>query len=247
MAILTLGLQNLRRQVDEAFPGRDKASDGWIGNAAHQAETSGHNPDDTAGSRPAWDGDTDSVKEVRAWDCDNDFGGGVDAQVVVDHIRRLPGVAGVLRYMIYNRKEYHSRNGFEPTAYSGASAHTEHIHFEGAFSQAADNNTTFNFRLEEIPVALTAADKTWLAGVVDARADALEATILAKLTGVPAAVWAGPKLNVHVGKGEAPSLQTPGDILRYLSPEGKQGRDLTLAVGKDVADLAEKLTTPPTA
>lgn len=161
--ILTKGLQNLRDQVNAAFPDRDKTSDGTIGDAAHQAETSSHNPDDTPGSTPEWDGDPDSTPEVRAWDMDSDLRAApATAQQVVDHIRNLPGVSSVLRYIIYNRKIYKASNGWNAETYNGASAHTEHIHFTGAFTQAADNNTTFDYRLEEIPVALTAADKQWI-------------------------------------------------------------------------------------
>jgi len=168
--MLTLGLQNLRNQVNEAFPNRDKTSDGTIGDAAHQAETSGHNPDDTSGSSPEWNGDPDSTPEVRAWDMDVNLNAPpATAQQVVDHIRALPGVSSVLRYMIYNRKIYRASNGWTPETYDGKSAHTEHIHFSGAYSQAADNNQTFNFRLEEIAVAMTQADKDW----IDARMDAL--------------------------------------------------------------------------
>jgi hypothetical protein len=157
---LTKGLKNLRGQLNTRWPNRDHASDGTIGDEAHQAEMSGHNPDDTAGSKAAWNGDPDSTPEVRAFDCDSDFReAGVNAQMVVDHIRALPGVSSVLRYMIYNRKMYHERDGFRPTAYTGPSAHTEHIHFEGAWSQAADNDTTFNYRLEEVgDMPLTEAD-----------------------------------------------------------------------------------------
>jgi hypothetical protein len=148
---LTDGLSNLRSQLNAAFPNRDHESDGTIGDAAHQAEISGHNPDDTRGSKAAWNGDSDTIPEVRAFDCDSDFRtSGVTAQKVVDHVRALPGVSGVIRYMIYNRKMYHVNNGYRPTAYNGASAHTEHIHFEGAWTQAADNNTTFNYRLRDL-------------------------------------------------------------------------------------------------
>lgn len=160
--ILTKGLQNLRGQINDWAPDRDHTSDGTIGDTTHQAETSGHNPDDTPGSRPEWNGDPDSIPEVRAFDCDTDFRNGATAQQLVDHLRALPGLSSVIRYMIYNRKIYKAANGWKPETYTGASAHTEHIHFTGAYSQASDNNTTFNFRLEEIPVALTAADKTWI-------------------------------------------------------------------------------------
>lgn len=148
---LTKGLQNLRTQVNERWPTRDKASDGSIGDAAHQASTSGHNPDDTSGSKAAWNEDGDTLPEVRAWDMDSDLREpGSSAQLLVDHVRKLPGVSGVLRYMIYNGKMYHSRDGFASSAYSGPSPHTEHIHFEGAWSQAADNNTSFDYKLEEV-------------------------------------------------------------------------------------------------
>lgn len=175
--ILTLGLQNLRAQINAAFPDRDHTSDGTIGDAAHQAEVSGHNPDDTAGSKAAWNGDPDTIPEVRALDIDSDLRAApATAQQLVDHIRKLPAVETVLRYMIYDRTMYHERDGFAPTPYAGASAHTEHIHFEGAWTQAADNNTSFDYRLEEIPVALTAADLAKIQGMITAAVATLKAS-----------------------------------------------------------------------
>lgn len=160
---MTLGLQNLRRQLDEAFPNRDRTSDGGIGDAAHRTRPSGHNPDDTKGSKPTWDGDSDNLPEWRAFDCDADFRTlGVTAFGVVNHIRRLPNLGTVIRFIISNGKIYHASNGFKPEKYDGENQHTGHIHFEGERTNAADNNTTFDFRLEEIPVALTIDDKDWL-------------------------------------------------------------------------------------
>lgn len=169
---MTLGLQNMRRQTDAAFPGRDKTSDGGIGDEPHRLRKSGHNPDDTAGSKPTWDGDPDNLPEWRAWDMDSQLRApGVTTQQWVDHVRRLPGLGGVLRFIIYNRKIYHAPD-FAPADYSGDDPHIEHVHLEGAYTQAADNNTTFNFRFEEIPVALTDTDKTWLADKIDKAATA---------------------------------------------------------------------------
>ena len=112
--------------------------------------------------------DGDKLDEVRAWDMDTDLRAApATAQQVVDHIRALPGVSAVLRYMIYNRRIYKASNGWKPEAYDGPSPHTEHIHFSGAYSQAADNNTSFDYRLEEIPVALTDADKAWIRALIE--------------------------------------------------------------------------------
>lgn len=200
MAVLTAGLQNLRRQVDEAFPGRDRTTDGWIGDTAHQARTSGHNPDDAQGSAAAWNGDPDTTPEVRAWDMDVDLRD-ARAQVLVDHVRQLPGLAAVLRYMIFDHHEYHARNGFVPIPYTGDDPHTNHVHFEGAWTQAADQNTSFNYRLEAIPVALTADDKKWISDLIST---------------VATRVWAAP-LDIDTTAGV--NKQAAGSVLAYTSSE----------------------------
>jgi len=148
--VLTKGLQNLRAQMNEAFPNRDHTSDGTIGDLAHMAGTSGHNPDDTPGSSAEYN-DHDGIREVRAWDMDSDLRTpGVTAQMVVDHLRALPEISARLRYLIYNRKIYEASNGWAPRAYTGPSPHTEHIHASGQRSQAADNDTTFDYQLESL-------------------------------------------------------------------------------------------------
>lgn len=164
---MTDGLRNFRAQLDRRWPDRDRTSDGWIGDEAHQGRTSGHNPDDTKGSRPAWDGDPDKIPEVRAEDIDTDLHDpDVTMQDVVDHLIRLPGLELVCRYLILDRKIYHERNNFGPVPYTG-DPHDKHLHFEGAWSQAGDNNSTFDFKLEEVGrVALTDDDLKRIATVV---------------------------------------------------------------------------------
>jgi hypothetical protein len=147
--VLTKGMVNLRKQTDARFPGRDKTSDGSIGDLAHQLESnSGHNPDLTGNAE--WR-DGDKLNEVRAIDIDADLhDGDVSAQEYVDHLRHLTGVGSVIRYIIYNRKIYEASNGFAPMTYTGPSPHTEHIHVSGARSQASDENETFDFKLDEL-------------------------------------------------------------------------------------------------
>lgn len=167
MAVLTAGLRNLERQLDAAFPDRVRP-DGWIGDEAHRKRTSGHNPDDTPGSKPAWDGDPDSVAEVRALDVAADLGDGVTGQQLVDHLIRLPGLARVIRYLIHRGRIWHERNGFAPEPFDG-DPHSDHVHVEGAWSQAGDNDGSFDYQLEEIYVTPETIAK--IADAVIARLD----------------------------------------------------------------------------
>lgn len=230
---LTDGLKNLRAQVNEAFPDRDKTSDGTIGDAAHQAGTSSHNPDDSPGNKgkPEWNGDSDANAEVRAWDMDSDLRAvPATAQQVVDHIRKLPGVSAVLRYMIYNRRIYRASNGWAPEAYDGPSAHTEHIHFTGQFTQAADNNTSFDYRLEEIPVALTSADKTWISQQINAAVAKTVADNTAKVDDL---------LAVKINDAANPN-RSVGDVLRDVA----KLRGVLVGDAKDTENAKLSPTSP---
>jgi hypothetical protein len=165
-ADLTKGLQSFLAQFNAAFPLRDHTSDGTIGDAAHKAETSGHNLDDTPGSKAAWN-DRDGHPEVRAIDIDSDLRTpGVTMQAVLDHLRKLPNISKHVRYFIYNRKMYHYSTGYQPETYTGPSPHTEHLHVEGAWIESADNDTTYDYRLRDLlpkEDEVTPADRTAIA------------------------------------------------------------------------------------
>jgi type VI protein secretion system component Hcp len=223
--ILIPCLVQLRAEFDRIAPGRDHASDGWIGDAAHQREMSDHN-DDEVGNVPIHD--ADHVHEVHAIDVDTDLAvPGLDMEQVVQFLlgRCRSGAENRLRYMIYNRRIWEADNGWKQKTYTGVSAHTEHGHFSASYDTDKEASTA-SWHLEDIPVALTDDDKKWLAAKIDASA-----------TAAAERVWAT-KLNVHVKAGEAPSMQPAGSILRYLSPEGAEERELIVGVGDGIAAVA---------
>jgi hypothetical protein len=244
-------LDRLRFEFNVIAPGRSKASDGWVGDAAHQAEVSDHNWDET-GSVPIHDADT--VNEVHAIDVDSDLRTpGLDMETVVQHIldRCRSGAETRLRYVIYNRRIWSASSGWVQKAYTGASAHTEHAHFSASYDTAKEASTA-SWRLEEIPVPLTAADKTWIADQIDKASTADRAWIVAQLTktvgGLPAQidkaatdaaarVWAS-KVDIDRSKTGV-NLQPAGSVLAYGSGEHHDITDAAARVDQRVTALEE--------
>src|SRR6185369_13629209 len=112
-------------------PGRDKASDGTIGNAAHQQEASDHNPDETGNTGGAED--SDSINEVHARDIDASGPWPADwsmeriVQTVLARCRA--GLEKRVRYIIYNRRIWTKNNGWRQEEYLGSNPHDKHAHF----------------------------------------------------------------------------------------------------------------------
>jgi len=175
--ILIACLKQLFAELDQIAPNRGHASDGSIGDTAHQHEVSDHNPDET-GSVPIHD--ADHINEVHAIDVDVDLREpGLDMETIVQFLlgRCRSGAERRLRYMIYNRRIWEADNGWKQRTYTGASAHTEHAHFSASYDTDKEASTA-SWHLEDIPVALTAADKTWITS-----------TIRAEVANVAAEVW----------------------------------------------------------
>jgi hypothetical protein len=145
--VLVPALVSLRNEFNVLAPGRDRASDGSIGDAAHRAEgPSGHNPDDTPGSTPE-NSDADAIPEVRAIDVDADLrqpGWSMEraVQIIVD--RHRSGVDTRLDYVIYNRRIWARAYGWEEREYVGVNPHDKHAHFScRAGSGTAGNPEAF--------------------------------------------------------------------------------------------------------
>lgn len=147
---LVPALVRLREDFNAAFPARDKTSDGWIGDAAHAATTSDHNPDDTAGVS-AGQSDADTIAEVRAIDVDSDLRyPGVTFYDVVKRLLATPADLARLKYIIYCPPKggpfgdgvptiWRRNNNWQPERYSGASPHEEHGHISGYAPADNDN------------------------------------------------------------------------------------------------------------
>lgn len=167
LASKTAGMLNFERQLSKAFPNR-ALPDGWIADEFHTG-TSSHHPDDTPGSKPEWDGDPDSVQDVRAVDVKKSLGSPVTLRRVFEHMAKLPNLRSVVRYMIHQGKIWHERNDFIPVDHDGDS-HPNHGHVTFAFTEAADDNTTFNYRFEElVDMPLTDAEYDRIADEVVAK------------------------------------------------------------------------------
>jgi hypothetical protein len=123
--------QQLRLQVDDSYPDRDKSSDGWIGNLAHSLNPSDHNPD--------------SAGIVRAIDIDRDLSGKAKPDLMpylADQIR-LAAKRGDKRisYVIFAGRIASSRMGWRWRKYSGINPHTKHCHI--SFTKKGDSDDSF--------------------------------------------------------------------------------------------------------
>lgn len=127
----------LRSQIDRRWPGRDKASDGWIGDPSHQARVSDHNP--------CWTCKADRYGVVRAIDIDVDLDPADPkaAQRLANQLieKARTGSKTRLSYVIYNRQ---IASGTYQTSfwtwrpYTGPDPHTNHIHV--SFTALGDFN-----------------------------------------------------------------------------------------------------------
>lgn len=131
----------LRGEFNELAPDRDKTSDGWIGDAAHQQEPSDHNPDET-GNTPYED--ADSLDEVHAIDVDRDLrraGWSMERSVQIIVGRHRSGADDRLNYVIFNRRIWAAEWGWSEREYTGSNPHDKHAHFSSRYTTAAESNT----------------------------------------------------------------------------------------------------------
>lgn len=127
-------LLTLVSQINAECPGRNRASDGTIGDAAHAASTSDHNPTVYAalGSTPV----------VTALDITSDPAHGCDCGRITEAIRLSRDSR--VKYVIWSRRMFSSyaSNGVPAWTwrpYSGSDPHTNHFHLSTVATAVADS------------------------------------------------------------------------------------------------------------
>jgi hypothetical protein len=122
--------QQLRLQIDDSYPDRNRTSDGWVGDVRHSARTSDHNPD--------------SKGIVRAIDVDRDLAGKKKPDLMpdlADQIRLCAKSDKRISYIIFQGKIASSRLGWRWRKYSGINPHNTHCHV--SFTKKGDADGSF--------------------------------------------------------------------------------------------------------
>jgi len=114
---LAASLKKLFDQVNALYPDRDRASDGAIGDAAHAASVSDHNPD--------------KFGIVNAIDITHDPKSGCDAGELAEALRK--GMDSRIKYVIFAGRMFSSYPAHGSPAwvwrpYTGKNQHNKHVH-----------------------------------------------------------------------------------------------------------------------
>jgi hypothetical protein len=120
----------LREQIDDSYPERDRTSDGWIGDARHSARTSDHNPDQQG--------------IVHAIDIDRDLAGKAKPDLMpdlADQIRIAARTDKRIKYIIFNGKIASAKSLWRWRTYKGINPHRHHCHV--SFTSKGDTDGSF--------------------------------------------------------------------------------------------------------
>ena len=128
--ILCKAGQQLREQIDDSFPDRDRKSDGWIADARHaKTGTSDHIPDPINAI-------------VRGLDIDANLDSRASTSVyLADQIRQCARRDKRIKYIIHKGKIASAKSLWIFRPYSGYNRHDSHIHI--SFTKKGDKDSSF--------------------------------------------------------------------------------------------------------
>lgn len=130
---LAKSLDKLRIQINAAHPDRSRVSDGSIGDTAHAARTSDHNPN--------------AKGVVTAIDITHDPAHGVDGLKLAEALRHDPRT----KYIIFAGRIWKARTG-KWERYTGANRHDKHVHIS-VVADAKGYDSTAAWDLGDEPAA----------------------------------------------------------------------------------------------
>lgn len=232
--VLVPCLAALRAEFDQLAPDRDRRSDGSVGDPAHAATSSDHNPDET-GRTPFED--ADNINEVHAIDVDDDLDPWrpdlMEQAVQRIVARHRSGFDDRLQNVIYRRRIWSRTWGWTEQPYTGTSPHDGHAHFSSRYASGSEADTN-----------------PW--GVATLGADTVtKEQFIAWMT-----AWAdSPGGQRALTSAAAAAVDARvGDVVPRLGPDRKPLPDTddnpTMGVGsalfylaRDAADIKEALTT----
>lgn len=145
---LAKSLEWLRNQINQKYPGRDKTSDGAIGDVKHRSRTSDHNP---------WVVDKRGIGVVTAIDIDEDLSASIHSlSHIVDAIcaSRDPRV----KYIIYeSRITVKGSNLQEWKKYTGPNSHSHHAHIS-VFPDPKLYDSTADWSIDAVDILSTSPE-----------------------------------------------------------------------------------------
>jgi hypothetical protein len=225
----------LRGEFNAVAPGRDKGADGAIGDSSHTS-SSDHTPDED--SDVLRDHDADSKNEVHALDIDSDGpwpdGSGREAGGWFDRTIRAiatrereeylsPDVYGRLQYIIWRGRIISRSWGWSEWRTRSQNDHYDHAHFSARYLTRTEADTR-PWGVED-DVALSDADKVWLAAEIDKAA-----------TRAAERVW-NTAWNIERAEGKPAFTAKASSILANMPSEHSSLGAAVAEVGKAVAEL----------
>lgn len=137
---------SLVEEVNWLAPGRDKSSDGTIGDSAHASSASNHNPDETGNT--GGNEDSDSINEVHARDIDNSGpwppGWNMERIVQIILARCRAGIETRAFEIIYNRRIWTAARDWIEREYRGSNPHDHHAHFSFRYGSGSGQSNPEN-------------------------------------------------------------------------------------------------------
>lgn len=114
----------------------------YLGDAEHRKYASGHNPDDTPGSKAEYS-DADNKAEIRAGDYRLPLRASFTTEQLIQLLVKLcrQGKITWISYIIYNRRIWSAAHGWTTRAYVGKNPHDKHFHISTKSDTKSENST----------------------------------------------------------------------------------------------------------